>query len=146
MNTQKLQELSPVDYRLNLASLIDHTQKSDIMRHSLLEEAVDFVSELPRFYSDDLDRMKLWERIANGLLAAAKKSDGNCELFVNQVLTYIKASPTSVAASDKIAGFISVFETRDNNWKRDFISQFNEYHFLIIVKARHAWQNKKGAK
>jgi hypothetical protein len=114
-----------------------------MVRHSLIEEAVDFVSELPKFYSDELDRMQLWDRIGNGLLAAASKADGNCELFINSVLSYIKASPTSVAASERIAAFITLFEKRDPSWKRDFIRQFQEYNYLIIVKARNAWQMKK---
>lgn len=113
------------------------------MRHSLIEEAVDFVSELPKFYSAELDRMQLWDRIGNGLLASASKSDGNCELFINSVLSYIKASPTSVAASERLAAFISNFEKRDAAWKRDFINQFQSYHYLIIVKSRAAWQAKK---
>lgn len=115
-----------------------------MVRHSLIEEAVDFVSELPRFYSDELERTALWDRIGNGLLAAASKADGNCELFVNSTLAYIKASPTSVAASDLLAAFITNFENRDMEWKRSFIHQFQEYHYLIIVKARAAWQTKKG--
>lgn len=115
-----------------------------MVKHSLIEEAVDFVSELPKFYSDDLDRMSLWDRIGHGLLAAASKSDGNCELFINSILSYIKASPTSVAASERIAAFIINFESRDSTWKRDFIHQFQEYNYLIIVKARAAWKNKKG--
>lgn len=89
--------------------------------------------------------MSLWDRIGNGLLAAASKADGNCELFVNAVLSYIKASPTQVAASERMAGLVSVFQSRDLIWKRDFIHQFQEYHYLIIVKARALWQQKKEA-
>lgn len=143
MSTQELATLTPEEFRLKLACLSDPTTKSEIVRHSLIEEAVDFVSELPRFYSDELDRMQLWDRIGNGLLAAASKADGNCELFINCVLSYIKASPTSVAASERLAAFISNFEKRDAKWKRDFIRQFQEYNYLIIVKARAAWQGKK---
>ena len=143
MSTQELSVLTPEQLRLKLACLNDPSVKSDLARHSLIEEAVDFVSELPRFYSDELDRMQLWDRIGNGLLAAASKADGNCELFINSVLAYIKASPTSVAASDRLAAFITNFERRDTAWKHDFIHQFQEYHYLIIVKARAAWQSKK---
>lgn len=135
--------LTPEQFRLKLACLNDPTTKSEIVKHSLIEEAVDFVSELPRFYSDELDRMQLWDRIGNGLLAAASKADGNCELFINSVLSYIKASPTSVAASELLAAFITNFEKRDSSWKRDFIHQFQEYNYLIIVKARASWQGKK---
>jgi hypothetical protein len=143
MSTQELSVLTPEQFRFKLACLSDPSVKSEMIRHSLIEEAVDFVSELPKFYSDELERMSLWDRIGNGLLAAASKSDGNCELFINSVLTYIKASPTSVAASERLAAFITNFEKRDTTWKRDFIHQFQEYHYLIIVKARSAWQAKK---
>lgn len=143
MSTQELAVLTPEQFRLKLACLNDPSVKSDMVRHSLIEEAVDFVSELPKFYSDELERTALWDRIGNGLLAAASKADGNCELFINSTLAYIKASPTSVAASERLAAFITAFEKRDNTWKRDFIHQFQEYHYLIIVKARAAWQDKK---
>lgn len=138
-----MNELTTEQFRLRLACLNDPTVKTEMARHSLIEEAVDFVSELPRFYSDELDRMSLWDRIGNGLLAASSKADGNCELFINSVLSYIKASSTSVAASDRLAAFIALFEKRDTTWKRDFIHQFQEYNYLIIVKARSAWQAKK---
>jgi len=135
--------LTPEQFRLKLACLNDPSVKSEIIKHSLIEEAVDFVSELPRFYGDELERKSLWDRIGSGLLAAASKADGNCELFVNATLAYIKASPASVAASERLAAFITSFEKRDLIWKRDFIHQFQEYHYLIIVKARAAWQTKK---
>lgn len=146
MSTQELTTLSPEEFRLKLACLTDPTVKTELVRHSLIEEAVDFVSELPKFYSDDLERTSLWDRIGNGLLAASQKADGNLELFINSVLSYIKASPTSVAASDRLSAFITNFEKRDVSWKRDFIRQFQEYHYLIIVKARAQWQTKKEVK
>lgn len=143
MSTQELNTLTTEQFRLKLACLNDPSVKTETVRHSLIEEAVDFVSELPKFYSDELDRMQVWDRIGNGLLAAASKADGNCELFINSVLSYIKASPTSVAASERLAATIKFFEQRDITWKRDFIHQFQEYNYLIIVKARAAWQAKK---
>jgi hypothetical protein len=146
MSTQELERLTPEQYRLKLACLHDPSNKTETVRKSLIEEAVDFVSELPKFYSEELDRMSMWDRIGNGLLAASQKADGNFELFLNAVLSYIKASPSAVAASGFLSAVIVNFEKRPQEWKTDFIRQFQEYHFLIIVKARAMWQTKKGAK
>jgi hypothetical protein len=143
MSENALHVLTPEEYRLKLAGLSEASVKSELVKHSLLEEAVDFVSELPVFYGDELNRMDLWDRIGNALAAASAKADGNLELFINSVLTYIKAAPTAVAASSRLSAFIVAFENRDSNWKRDFIQQFQEYSYLIIVKARAAWQTKK---
>jgi hypothetical protein len=138
-----MDKISPEQFRLKLASLVDDSKKSEIIQQSLLDEAVDFVSELPRFFSEDFDRMTLWERIGNGLLAASAKADNNCDLFINSILSYIKASHSSVAASDRLAAFVAMFNTRDDVWKRDFIRQFQTYHYLIIIKSRTAWNDKK---
>lgn len=129
-----------------MACLIDPMQKTVSIKQNLLEEAVSFVSILPKFFSDDFDRITLWDRIGNGLLAASQKADGDCELFINSVLAYIKASPSSVAASNDLSNMLSMFTTRDNGWKEAFIKQFQEYHYLIIVKARNSWNSRKKQK
>ena len=132
-------------FRLKLACLTDPSIKTEGVKENLIQEAIDFVSELPVFYSEDLDRMKLWNRIGDGLLAAAQKCNGDVELFVNQVLTYIKAEPSKVAASDRLADLICAFGVRDSAWKESFIRQFQEYHYLIIVKSRMAWNSRRVA-
>lgn len=143
MSTQELTTLSPEEFRLKLACLTDPSIKSDGVKENLINEAVDFVSELPVFYSDDLDRKSLWERIGNGLLAAVQKCNGDVELFVNQVLVYIKADAAKVAASDRLANLIFTFSSRDKGWREGFLRQFQEYHYLIIVKSRMTWNSRK---
>ena len=135
--------MTPEEFRLKLACLTDPSIKSDGVKESLINEAVDFVSELPIFYSDDLDRKALWDRIGNGLLAASQKCNGDVELFVNQVLVYIKADAAKVAASDRLANMIYMLSARDKVWKETFLRQFQEYHYLIIVKSRIAWNSRK---
>jgi hypothetical protein len=126
--------------------LTDPSVSTDGIKENLLNEAVDFVSELPQLYSDDLDRKAIWGRIGNGLLASATKANGDISLFVNNVLSYIKADPSRVATSDHMANLIGTFGTRDKAWKDAFIRQFQDYHYLIVVKSRAIWQSKKGGK
>lgn len=146
MSTKKessIELMSAEEFRLKLAGLTDPSIISEGVKENLLNEAVDFVSELPVFYSDDLDRKALWERIGNGLLVAVHKCNGDVELFVNQLLIYIKADTVKVAASDKLSNLIYTFSTRDKAWKESFLNVFNNYHYLVIVKSRMAWNNRK---
>lgn len=146
MSTKKespIELMSAEEFRLKLTGLTDPSIISEGVKESLLNEAVDFVSELPVFYSDDLDRKSLWERIGNGLLAAVHKCNGDVELFVNQVLVYIKADTAKVAASEKLSNLIFTFSARDKGWKESFLGLFNSYHYLIIVKSRMMWNSRK---
>lgn len=126
--------------------MTDPSIKTDGVKENLINEAVDFVAELPIFYSDSLDRMSLWDRIGNGLVAASQKCNGDVELFINQVLVYIKADTSKVAASERLSNMMYTMSQRDKSWKETFLRQFQEYHYLIIVKARMVWNNRKQVK
>jgi hypothetical protein len=138
--------LSPEEFRLKLACLIDNSIQTEGVKQNLINEAVDFVSELPKLYSDDLDRMAMWDRIGNGMVAAVAKCNGDIDLFLNQLLSYIKAEPSKVACNERIAAMLHSFITRDKAWKDAFIRQFQEINYRIIIEARQVWNSKKGVR
>jgi hypothetical protein len=113
---------------------------------ALQEEAVSFISTLPEIFGDDLDRKTLWERIGNGIKTALSKSSGNTELFLNSIITYIKAEPGKVASNEGIGARIQTILKRPKEWQKAFLAEMEKKDFLILVKARNLWEQKKKEK
>lgn len=108
------------------------------------DEAINFCSTLAGLFGDDLDRKTLWERIGNGIVASVAKCGGEIEVFMNEMLDYIKADPGKVAASKNMEMHIQMFATRPKEWKDAFLKIMETRHFIIVVKARTLWNmNKK---
>jgi hypothetical protein len=107
------------------------------------DQAIKFCSTLAEVYGDDLDRKQMWERIANGLVVASAKCGGDWELFVNEMLKFIKAEPGKVAANKGISNFIETMLVRPQSWKDQFIRECESKHMFICVKARLLWNEIK---
>lgn len=107
------------------------------------DEAVKFCSILAEVFGDDLDRKTLWERIGNGLVIASAKCGGDWELFVNEMLKYIKADPGKVASNKSMSLWIEFMITRPKEWKEQFLRICESKHMFICVKARTLWNIKK---
>ena len=111
-----------------------------------IDEACRLICELPRIFSDQLDRLTMWDRIGNGIETSVSKSGGQFRLFVNYLIEYIKADYAKFAAHDTLNNIISAFELRDKEWQRLFVDNMKKYSFLIIAKSRQMHQNKKNNK
>lgn len=106
--------------------------------------AINFCSILPRLFSDELDRMSMWDRIANGITVGVKRSGGDVEIFANTVLEYIKANAAMMAACDPLAGLLCELEQLDEAERRDFLRIIDQKKNVIIVHARNQWKDQKG--
>ncbi len=107
------------------------------------DEAVKFCSILAEVFGDDLDRKTLWERIGNGLIVSSAKCNGDWELFVNEMLKYIKADPGKVAANRALSAFIDSMIVKPKEWHEQFIRECETKHMFICVKARMLWNSRK---
>jgi len=107
------------------------------------EETVKFCSILAELFGDDLDRKTLWERIGHGLIVSSAKCGGDWELFVTQMLEYIKADPGRVAANKNLSHWIDSMETKPNEWHEQFIRECSAKYMFICVKARMLWNAQK---
>jgi hypothetical protein len=107
------------------------------------DEAVKFCSILAEVFGDDLDRKTLWERIGNGLIVSSAKSGGDWELFVNEMLKFIKADPGKVAANRALSSWIEFMLVRPKEWQEQFLRVCESKHMFICVKARTVWNLKK---
>lgn len=142
-----IQQLSPHEFRQKLAGLIDPLKKVDEYEvGAMKDEAVRFISILPEIFSDDLDRKTLWERIGNGLKNSIAKSGGDFEAFINNAIEFIKADPGKVASNDNLEMFLASSLTRPEEWRQQFLRIIETRYFLLIVKARAQWNEKKGGK
>jgi hypothetical protein len=106
------------------------------------DEAVKFCSILAEVFGDDLDRKTLWERIGNGLVVASAKCGGDWEIFVNEMLKYIKADPGRVAANRSMSLWIEYMTVKPSEWHEQFIRICESKHMFIAVKARVIWNSK----
>jgi hypothetical protein len=121
-------------------SLVSGSNYSDDV---FVDEACRFISELPLIFSDQLDRMTMWDRIGNGIETSISKSGGNFRLFVNYIIDYIKADYSKFAAHSTLNNIINAYELREKEWQRMFIDNMKKFSFLIIAKSRQMWNNKK---
>lgn len=110
------------------------------------QTAVNFCSILPELFSDDLDRMSMWNRIGNGITGAAKKCGGDYEEFVNLSLEYIKANPGIVSSNKRLEEWLFSMELNSDEDKREFIRQAEKKLNIVLVYARNLWGEIKKSK
>lgn len=141
-----MKKLSKTEFYKTITDIADFSgdtiAKNNYSDDVFIDEAIRLISEVPRFFSDQLDRMTMWDRIGNGIGSSVSKSDGDFRLFINYLVDYVKADFSKFACSDTIQSIISTFELRDKSWQRLFVENCQKYSFLIIAKSRQSWQNK----
>ena len=138
-------ELTTEQYRQKLAGLIDQdADKNEADIAKLKKLAVDFVAILPEVFGDSLDRLKIWDRISSGLVAAnAKATNTDHERFVQLVLDHIKADPAMAGRNENLAAMLGSLETLSVTDRDSWIVLFGSHLVPILVKARVAWNEKK---
>jgi hypothetical protein len=142
-----IEELTPLEFRLKLAGLVDKGQEIKTLdKENIKEEAIRLTSILARVFGRDLDRLTLWERIGTALTGSSAKHSDNIEEFLNSCLTHVKADFANVAASDEIDSLIHSLSSRDSEWQKVFINYINKNHYIILVYARKRWNEYKEGK
>ncbi len=101
--------------------------------------AIRFVSILASLFGDDLDRLKIWDRIGAGLIVAVTKAGGDWQAFINHCLAHIKADPGRVASSTPLAELIAFMDGEPDEWRKHFLRLIESRHYLLLVKARARW-------
>ncbi|MDX8378408.1 MAG: hypothetical protein R8L53_10345 [Mariprofundales bacterium] len=145
-----IQSMSKIEFRRELAK---HENKkimvSEEDNDKLKNLCVEFLSLLPNFYGDNLDRKLMWRRIANGIPVASTKANGEFDMFVNEMLVYINASPERVASHEQYVKFIADFVALakgNREIELVFINLINSRIMVLIPFARQVWTAGKGAK
>lgn len=104
-----------------------------------------WISLLPKYFSDSLDRMTLWKRIRSGLRRAAQESPiGNLARFWTIISDHIKAKD-GMTKDFTLVNTIKMFEKRPEEHRREWFRQCIEETDILIAYARESWETKKGA-
>lgn len=135
---------SKKEFRQKIAGLMnDDIQQDD---NSIKQKCIDFISLLPVFFSDSLDRKTLWDRISNGIYTASTKCDNDFEIFLNFILEYIKAEGSKVASNEEFNNFLLFISKQLDEWKIKFISICQNKYYLLTAYARKKWEDRKKEK
>jgi hypothetical protein len=106
--------------------------------------AVRLVSILPEVYSADLDRLKMWDRIGNGLASSVKKCGGDVDVFASLTLDFIKAQHGTVASNENLSEWLDDVLNRTDDFKAALLSSFETRLNVILVFGRKEWNERKG--
>jgi len=145
-----MKKLSKLEFIQRVSGVADYSgdvaTKNNYSDDVFIDEATRLISEIPRFFSDELNRMSMWDRIGNGIGVAVSKSDGDFRLFINYLAEYVKADFSKFACSEIFQKITATFELREKEWQRLFVENCQKYSFLIIAKSRLLWQSKNTKK
>jgi hypothetical protein len=138
-----LKVLSANDFRRRLAGIVAPAKQADD-KEDAKDLAARLVSILPEVYSADLDRLKMWDRIGNGLASSAKKCGGDVEVFASLTLDFIKASHGAVASNENLSEWLDDVLSRTHDFKAALLSSFETRLNVILVFGRKEWNERKG--
>lgn len=140
----EIELLSAEGFRRLIAGLEDPSRKVDDFSLLAVEaDAVSLVSILPEVFGEELDRKTLWERIANGIATATAKSAGDVGIFLQEILSYIKADPGKVASNDRLALHMETMLSRPVEIRYQFLRSISAKSYIIVTKARVLWNANK---
>jgi hypothetical protein len=134
---------SEKEFRQKIAGLFSIDNGLDEDENVIRQICIDFISLLPIFFSDSLDRKTLWDRISNGIYTASTKCDNDFEIFLNFVLEYIKAEGNKVASNKEFNDFLFSINEKSDEWKIKFISLCQNKYYILTAYARKKWEDRK---
>lgn len=151
MSTQEvppLGSLTTEEFRQKLAGVISPETVGDQLADEHLRNlAVQFAAILPRLFGDELDRKTLWERIGSGLQSSAAKTAGDdCEYFVQQVLSHIKAPLSFASGNEDLRTILHVLGEQSPSERERWMRMFQTHLIPILVHAREKWDAAKKAR
>jgi hypothetical protein len=128
-----------VDYeqfRKNLA--FPYTEKESKEDEATFEFLVDACAVLPSVYGAELDRLKMWDRISNGLQVLLSKVKSNHEIM-DALLKFVCADTAKAVANTQIIDLFARQPSIDIQAMRREITTKGMY---ITVLARNKWQEE----
>jgi uncharacterized protein YlxP (DUF503 family) len=109
--------------------------------------AVRLLASLPEVFGENLDRKDMWDRIATGVvMAAAKVSSADTDLFVQHILSHIQSQPGAAARSERLADAIMELSQWDSQDRSRLIRYMHAHLVPILVFARREWGDRKNAR
>lgn len=150
MSTQEmpspLQSVSAAEIRQRLAGLIDtHAAKSEWYRNEASELAIKFCSALPMIFGEELDRMKMWDKIPNAIESAyAKTVSGDFDLFFQCVVDSLQAEASKVVTCQPLIEVIDAVELMTEQERQDWLTYIATHRIIVCVRARRVHKSRIG--
>lgn len=147
MTIPKLDELTTEQFRQRLAGLIDPAEQVGLTEREVVRMvAIDFVACLPQIFGDDLDRLKMWDRIGSGIMSAYAKTVGDdVELFISEVCRHIQAG-TAVAYCEDLAAILAKVSSWESEQREAWLSYLTTRLPIVLIGAKSEWEKYKAAK
>lgn len=143
---EKTQSLNTEQLRQLLAGLIDpQDEKTEWYSQYAKPVAVEFCAALPQVFSESLDRMTMWDKIAAAIQSAyAKTVSGDIDLFVQHVLESIKADASKAISNEKMVHAIESLQMLPEHERQDWLSYLVTHLIPVLVAARKAHKDSIG--
>ncbi len=135
---EAIPSLNTAELRQRLAGLIDQqSQAEEWFNESAKSLSIGFCAALPAVFSDSLDRVTMWDKIASAIQSAyAKTVGGDLDLFMQQVFESIQADPSKVVASDRMVSAIDSLQRMDEQQRQDWMRYLVTHLIPVLVHAR----------
>lgn len=147
IDVQSIPQLPAFDaesWRRALAGLTDDEASAE-WREDFREAGAALCFVLARFYNrDELDPIKLWERIGTAVSTACEQvDDGDLDKVFDIALGTVKASVSLVAASDE-AWILGELSDKEESWRLGFVRYLKSHRYPILIHGRRRWEQYKG--
>jgi len=131
-------------WRRALAGLVDD-ESSVEWREDFREAGAALCFVLARFYNrDELDPVKLWERIGTAVATACEEvDDGDLDKVFDIALGIVKASVSLVAASEE-SWILGELSDKEEGWRLGFVRYLKTHRYPILIHGRRRWEEYKG--
>ena len=132
---------SAEEFRQWLAEMVSPDKPSTATDRDKAKDAlIRFLAVCPLVYS--LDRLSMWEKIANAANAALDTCDGMLQVWVSDVLANIGAKAGFVAANDRLKSTMQALDGEEW-WQAECLRTMRSLRFVIPVHARARWEELK---
>jgi len=130
--------ISTDQLRQRLAGLIDpQAEKPEWYAEVAKGLAIQFCASLPSVFGDSLDRMTMWDKIANAIQSGyAKTVSGDLDLFMQHVLESIKADPAKAVAYEPLTEAMDALLDLPENERQDWLQYLTTHLIPVLVYAR----------
>lgn len=147
MSTQALPlpRLDTDAFRRKLAGLADPNAKVGAIAPAVIKDlAARFCSILAHLFSNQLDRLTLWDKIGATLESACSKvADDDTDRFVTLCLEGVLADSGRAAACDALAALIGTLNAAKPDDRFAFIRHFQTHRYSVLVHGRARWDSVK---
>lgn len=135
--------LTPNEFRQMLAGLEDDSKTLSTFEYENLEnEAINFMIIMLMLYNQD--RLKIWERIPNVIIASANKTKNKSIFdFVSLCIENIGSEIGRAVQNEKYIQFLNMLKTRPIEWHSEFVKFLITQKNIYPVFARSKWEQVK---